>query len=87
MIVQSLKFCQIRDGEIAGNAKIQDGWTGEIEESKDANGKTKDYLRYLIKASRIKPKIIDSIQTHKDLLQAKLASYNYPHMYIGQNQK
>jgi len=50
-----------------------------IHEEIKADGK--DYLRYLIKASRIKPKTIDSITTYKDLLSAKLASLNYPHMY------
>ena len=68
LIIQSLKFCQLRDGEIAGSAKIQSGQTGEVEEIKDENGNSRDYLRYLIKASRIKPQTIDSIQTHKDLL-------------------
>ena len=68
LIIQCLTMCQLRDGEIAASAKIQDGQTGVVEESKDENGVTKDYLRYLIKASRIKPQVIDSIQTHKDLL-------------------
>ena len=86
IIIQSLIFCQIRDGEIASNARIQDGKTGEFteEEKTDANASGKDYLKYLIKASRIKPKMVDSIQTHKDLLFAKLHSLKFPHMHIGQ---
>jgi hypothetical protein len=38
----------------------------------------------LIKASRIKPKIIDSISTHKDLLHAKLLSLKHPYMFSGE---
>ena len=30
LIIQSLTFCQIRDGEISSNAKIKDGKTGEV---------------------------------------------------------
>lgn len=60
--------------------------TGADEESKERNVK-KDYLKFLIKASRIKPKTIDSISTHKDLIHAKFASMKYPHMYTGELQK
>ena len=86
LIIQSLIFCQIRDGEIATNSRIKDGQTGEFteEEKKDANSQGKDYLKYLIKASRIKPRMIDSISTHKDLLSAKLQSLKNPQMYLGE---
>lgn len=76
LLVQSLTFCQIRDGEIQSKAVIHEAESGEVVEQNEEGGK--DYLRYLVKASRIKPKTIDSIQTQKDLLSAKLASHKHP---------
>ena len=75
----------MRDGEIKSNASIQDGAEGAREERKDQGKSTgADYLKFLIKASRIKPKMIDSISTHKDLLTAMLASMKYPQSYLGE---
>lgn len=37
----------------------------------------------MVRAARIKPKLLDSIQTHKDLLNAKLNSLKFPDSYLG----
>ena len=92
LLVQSLTFCWLRDGEIASSAKILEESKEAVvvdpqEESKGASGEEKDYLKYLIKMRRLKPSMIDSAQTHKDLFTAKLVSLKYPNMYLGQLQK
>ena len=72
ILVQSLRFCQMRDGEIFQNTKIVE--KGVVEEEEKKEEESMGYNKYVIQAGRYKPEYIDSMATQKDLLRLYLTS-------------
>ena len=71
ILIQSLRFCQMRDGEIFQNAKIVEKGQLMVDQEQKED-ESMGYNKYVIQASRFKPECIDSMATHKDLLKLYL---------------